>query len=230
MARPKLPRRAAAEGLGVFALVFAGCGAIVSEAEHPGALGAVGIALAFGLVVMAMIYATGHLSGAHLNPAVTIAFAATRHFPRGEAAVYVAAQLAGALVAALALAAVWPGQPADLGATVPTVGDGSALAYEALMSAFLMFVIMAVATDTRAVGAAAAIAIGATVGLDALFGGPVTGASMNPARSLGPALVSGELSHLWLYLVGPLVGTVLGALAYLLVRGEHPAAAGAGSA
>jgi aquaporin NIP len=224
MSRPTLLRRAAAEGLGVFALVFAGCGAIVTEAEHAGALGNLGIALVFGLVVMAMIYATGHLSGAHLNPAVTVAFAATRHLPRAEATAYIAAQLAGALLAALALAAVWPSQPAELGVTLPTVGDGSALVYEALMSAFLMFVIMAVATDTRAVGAAAAIAIGATVGLDALFGGPVTGASMNPARSLGPALVSGELGHLWLYLVGPLAGTVLGAFAYQLVRGEHPAA------
>jgi MIP family channel proteins len=221
MARPDLLRRAAAEGIGVFALVFAGCGAIVTEAVHPGTLGNLGIALVFGLVVMAMIYATGHLSGAHLNPAVTIAFLATRHLPRAEAAAYIAAQVVGALLAALALAAVWPSQPADLGATLPTVGDGSALVYETLMSAFLMFVIMAVATDTRAVGAAAAIAIGATVGLDALFGGPVTGASMNPARSLGPALVSGELTDLWLYLVGPLVGTVLGALAYQLVRGEH---------
>lgn len=222
--RPPLPRRAAAEGIGAFALVFAGCGAIVTEAEHPGSLGVVGIALVFGLVVMAMVYATGHLSGAHLNPAVTLAFLLTRHLPRVDAAVYMAAQLGGALLAAAALAAVWPGEPAALGSTVPTVGAGSAIVYEALMSAFLMFVIMAVATDTRAVGAAAAIAIGATIGLDALFGGPITGASMNPARSLGPALVSGELGHLWIYLVGPPLGTVLGALAYQVVRGEHPAA------
>jgi MIP family channel proteins len=221
--RPDLIRRAAAEGIGVFALVFAGCGAIVTEAEHPGTLGNVGIALVFGLVIMAMIYATGHLSGAHLNPAVTVAFAATRHLPRAEAAAYLAGQLLGALLAAAALAAIWPSQPAALGTTLPSVGAGSALVYEAVMSALLMFVIMAVATDTRAVGAAAAIAIGATVGLDALFGGPITGASMNPARSLGPALVAGELHDLWLYLVGPLIGTVLGALAYQLVRGEHPA-------
>jgi len=224
-----LLRRAAAEGIGVFALVFAGCGAIVAEAEHPGTLGTVGIAIVFGLVVMAMIYATGHLSGAHLNPAVTVAFLATRHLPRSEALAYVAAQVAGALVAAAALAAIWPSQPAALGATVPSVGSGSAFVYEAVMSAFLMFVIMAVATDTRAVGAAAAIAIGATVGLDALFGGPVTGASMNPARSLGPALVSGELANLWLYLAGPLVGTVIGAFAYQLVRGEQPGPAAAES-
>jgi MIP family channel proteins len=220
--RPDLLRRAAAEGIGVFALVFAGCGAIIAEAEHPGALGPVGIALVFGLIVMAMVYATGHLSGAHLNPAVTIAFVLTRHFPRAEATAYVIAQVAGALVAAAVLAAIWPSQPGSLGATLPTVGLGSAFVYEVVLTAFLMFVIMAVATDTRAVGAAAAIAIGGTVGLDALFGGPITGASMNPARSLGPALVSGELSDLWLYLLGPLVGAALGALAYQLVRGEHP--------
>jgi aquaporin NIP len=220
--RPDLLRRAAAEGIGVFALVFAGCGAIIAEAENPGALGPVGIALVFGLIVMVMVYATGHLSGAHLNPAVTVAFVLSRHFPRAEAAAYIAAQAAGALIAAAALAAIWPSEPASLGATLPTVGLGSAFVYEVVLTAFLMFVIMAVATDTRAVGAAAAIAIGGTVGLDALFGGPVTGASMNPARSLGPALASGELSDLWLYLLGPLVGAALGALAYQLVRGEHP--------
>ena len=105
---------------------------------------------------------------------------------------------------------------------MPTIGAGSALAYEAVLTAFLMFVIMAVATDTRAVGAGAAIAIGGTVGLDALFGGPITGASMNPARSIGPALVSGELHDLWIYLVGPIVGAALGALAYQVVRGAQP--------
>ncbi|HSS42131.1 MAG TPA: aquaporin [Solirubrobacterales bacterium] len=220
--RPDLLRRAAAEGFGVFALVFAGCGAIVAEAEHPGALGVVGIALVFGLIVMAMVYATGHLSGAHLNPAVTLAFALTRHLPRAEALAYLLAQLAGALVAAGLLAAVWPSQPAALGTTLPTVGVGSAFVYEVVLTAFLMFVIMAVATDTRAVGAGAAIAIGGTVGLDALFGGPITGASMNPARSLGPALVSGELHDLWIYLTAPLLGAAIGALAYQLVRGEHP--------
>jgi aquaporin NIP len=221
-ARPNLARRAAAESIGVFALVFAGCGAIITEATDPGSLGSVGIALVFGLIIMVMVYATGHLSGAHLNPAVTIAFVATRHFPRAEAAAYVAAQIAGALLAATLLAVIWPSQPAALGTTLPTIGVGGAFVYEAVLTAFLMFVIMAVATDTRAVGAAAAIAIGGTVGLDALFGGPITGASMNPARSLGPALVSGELHDLWLYLVAPLIGAALGALTYQLVRGEHP--------
>jgi aquaporin NIP len=172
---------------------------------------------------MAMVYATGHLSGAHINPAVTLAFTLTRHFPAREALAYIAGQLAGATVAALLLLAIWTEQPAELGATVPSVGAGSALVYELVLTAFLMFVIMAVATDTRAVGAAAAIAIGGVIGLDALFGGPVTGASMNPARSFGPALASGEWREFWVYLVGPLAGASIGALAYQAVRGEHPA-------
>jgi MIP family channel proteins len=203
-----------------FALVFAGCGAIVADAGYDGALGAVGVSLAFGLVIMVMVYATGHLSGAHINPAVTLAFTLTRHFPAREALAYVAAQVAGATAGALALLAVWTDKPASLGATVPSVGDGSALVYETILTAFLMFVIVAVATDTRAVGGAAAIAIGGTVGLDALFGGPLTGASMNPARSFGPALASGEWHAFWVYLVGPVVGAALGALTYEVVRGE----------
>jgi MIP family channel proteins len=215
-----LPRRALAEGLAAFALVFAGCGAIVTNAHYDGALGAVGVALVFGLVIMVMVYATGHLSGAHINPAVTLAFTLTRHFQLRDAAVYIAAQVLGATAAAFVLLAAWPSKPASLGATVPSVGSGVALLYEAVMTAILMFVIMAVATDTRAVGAAAAIAIGGTIGLDALFGGPVTGASMNPARSFGPALASGDWTSFWVYVVGPVVGAALGALAYQLVRGE----------
>jgi aquaporin NIP len=219
-ARPDLLRRAAAEGIGAFALVFAGCGAIITEAEHPGTLGTLGIGVVFGLVIMAMVYATGHLSGAHLNPAVTLAFAMTRHMPLGEVLAYLSGQLVGAIAGAGLLLAIWPSEPASLGVTLPSVGTGSALAYEAALTAFLMFVIMAVATDTRAVGAGAAIAIGGTVGLDALFGGPITGASMNPARSIGPALITGELHDLWVYIVGPLLGAAAGALAYQLVRGE----------
>ena len=220
MTRPDLRRRAIAEGLAAFALVFAGCGAIVANAQYDSALGVVGIALVFGLVIMVMVYATGHLSGAHINPAVTIAFTLTRHFPAREAVAYIGAQCAGATLAALVLLGVWPSQPGALGATVPSVGVGSALTYEAILAALLMFVIMAVATDTRAVGAGAAIAIGGTIGLDALFGGPVTGASMNPARSLGPALVSGTWTDFWVYVVGPVSGAAVGALAYQLVRGR----------
>ncbi len=220
-----LTRRAAAEALAAFALVFAGCGAIIADAEYGGALGTVGVSLAFGLVIMVMVYATGHLSGAHINPAVTIAFALTRHFPAREAAAYIGAQCAGAVLAALVLGAAWEGDPASLGATVPSVGVSEALLYEAVLTAILMFVIVAVATDTRAVGTAAAIAIGGAVGLDALFGGPVTGASMNPARSLGPAIASGTWTDFWVYVAGPLVGAAAGALAYQFVRGPAPRSA-----
>jgi aquaporin NIP len=211
-------RRAAAEGIAAFALVFAGCGAIIADARYGGTLGTVGVALAFGLVIMVMVYATGHLSGAHINPAVTAAFTLTRHFALRDAAAYVGAQLTGAVLGALALAAVWTDHPAELGSTVPSVGAGSAVVYEAMLAALLMFVIMAVATDTRAAGAAAAIAVGGAIGLDALVGGPVTGASMNPARSFGPALVAGEWKDFWVYVVGPVAGAALGALAYQLVR------------
>jgi len=217
-ARPELVRRAAAEGLAAFALVFAGCGAVVTNATQPDALGAVGVSLVFGLVIMAMIYATGHLSGAHINPAVTIAFTLTRHFPVRDAVAYISAQLAGATAAALVLLAAWSDKPAQLGATVPTVATGAALLYEVILTALLMFVIIAVATDTRAVGAAAALAIGGTVGLDALFGGPITGASMNPARSFGPALASGTWTDFWIYVTGPIAGAALGAFAYQLIR------------
>jgi len=216
--------------LGTFALVFAGCGAVVTNATEGGALGLTGIAATFGLIVMAMIYATGHLSGAHINPAVTIAFTLTRHFPARDAAAYIAAQFVEATAAALVLLAAWRTKPAFLGATVPTVGAGTALLYEVLLTAILMFVIMAVATDTRAVGAGAAIAIGGTVVLDILIGGQLTGASLNPARSFGPALAAGQWQDFWIFVVGPVFGACLGALTYGFIRtpGVPPGSASAG--
>ena len=218
MGPPDLLRRCVAEAIATFALVFAGCGAIVTDAVRDGALGVTGVAAVFGLVIMVMVYATGHLSGAHINPAVTIAFTLTRHFPPREALAYVAAQLVGAAAGAAVLLTVWTSKPAALGSTVPSVAAGSALLYEIVLTAVLMFVIVAVATDTRAVGAGAAIAIGGAVALDALFGGPLTGASMNPARSFGPALAAGEWTDFWVYVLGPVAGATLGAAAYQFIR------------
>ena len=210
-----------AEGIGTFALVFAGAGAIVVDARtHE--LGHVGVAITFGLVIMAMIYAVGHVSGAHLNPAVSLAFAVSRHFPWSRVAGYWAAQLAGAVLAA-ALVRLSLGSDADVGATLPSGSQAQSFVWELILTFFLMFVIMAVATDTHAIGEAAAIAVGGTVGLNAMFGGPVSGASMNPARSIGPALVSGNLHALWLYIVAPIAGATLGAVAYQAVRQEAPA-------
>jgi MIP family channel proteins len=211
-----LGRLLAAEFIGTFALVFAGCGAIMVDAKT-GALGHVGVAISFGLVIMAMIYAVGHISGAHFNPAVTFAFALSRHFPWSRAIAYWCAQVLGALVAALLLRGSL-GNIAHVGATLPSGSQGQSFLWELVLSFFLMFVIMAVATDTLAVGEAAAIAIGGTVGLDAMFGGPISGASMNPARSFAPAVVSGDLHALWLYLLAPPVGAALAALTYQLIR------------
>jgi aquaporin NIP len=208
----------AAEFVGTFALVFAGCGAVMVDAKTH-ALGHVGVALSFGLVIMVMIYAVGHISGAHFNPAVTFAFALSRHFPWPRALVYWTAQLLGALTAAAILRGSL-GDIADVGVTLPSGSQGQSFLWELVLSFFLMFVILAVATDTRAVGEAAAIAIGGTIALDAMFGGPISGASMNPARSVAPALVSGNLHALWLYIIAPILGTSLGALTYQFIRGE----------
>jgi len=182
-------------------------------------LGHVGVAISFGLVIMAMIYAVGHISGAHFNPAVSFAFALSRHFPWRLTLGYWTAQLLGALAAAAVLRGSL-GNIAHVGATLPTGSQGQSFLWELVLSFFLMFVIMAVATDTRAVGEAAAIAVGGTVGLDAMFGGPISGASMNPARSLGPAVVSGDLYAVWLYLVAPIAGAALAALTYQVIRGS----------
>lgn len=184
-----------------------------------GGLGTVGVALAFGLVIMAMVYAVGHVSGAHLNPAVTFAFGLSRHFPSTRVPAYWAAQVAGATAAAVALRASL-GDETNVGATIPSGSEAQSFFWEVVLTAILLFVIMAVATDTRSVGEAAAIAIGGTIALASLVGGPISGASMNPARSLGPAIASAEWRSLWVYLTAPFVGAALGALAYQLVRGK----------
>jgi MIP family channel proteins len=186
----------------------------------------VGVGLVFGLVIATMIYATGHISGAHLNPAVTLGFVLARHFPPRRLLGYWIAQCLGAVAAALSLRLIL-GATAHLGTTLPVGNPWQAFWLETLLTFFLMFVIMAVATDTRAVGQAAALAIGGTVGLEALFAGPISGASMNPARSLGPALVSWTWTAQWVYILAPLLGSALGALTYRWLReaSQHPQAA-----
>ena len=196
-----------AEFLGTFTLVFAGTGAIVINAASHGAIGHAGIALTFGLVVLAMIYTFGDVSGAHLNPAVTLAFAAARRFAWRDVPGYLGAQISGALAASLLLRVLYP-QDATLGATLPAGSEMQSFVLEVVLTAILMLTILSVSTGAKEKGITAGIAIGGVVGLEAMFAGPACGASMNPARSLAPALVSGHLEHLWLYLVA----TVLGAL------------------
>ena len=215
-----LLRRAGAELIGTYALVSAGCGAIMVNATS-GALTHAGVACTFGLAIMVMIAATGHLSGAHFNPAVTFAFALARHFPWRDVPVYAAGQLVGAIGGALTLRALF-GPVADLGATLPAGSAAQSFGLELLLTALLMFVITAVATDTRAVGQLAAIAIGGTVALNAMWGGPISGASMNPARSFGPTRVAGAWRDHWVYWLGPVIGASLGALVYHMLRTPMP--------
>jgi aquaporin NIP len=213
-------RLLAAEAAGTFALVFFGCGAIMVDADG-GGLGQAGISLAFGLVVMAMVFALVHVSGAHINPAVTFGLALRTRFPWTEVPGYWVAQLAGAVVAALALRASL-GDVADLGATSPSGSDAQSIAWEVAMTAVLLFVILAVATDARASTGTSAVAIGGTIALASLVGGPISGASLNPARSVGPAVVSGSLGSLWIYLAAPIVGAALGVMSYAWVRRASP--------
>ncbi len=213
---PGSVRALAAEFAGAFALVFVGCGAIMVDALT-GSLGSLGVSLAFGLVIAAMIYATGHVSGAHFNPAVTLALAATRRFPLARVGPYVIVQVAGAAAAAILLRVVL-GPVAALGSTRSSglVSPSGSFVVEALLTALLVFVIVG-ATSQGATRGAAGAAIGATVALAALVGGPLTGASLNPARSIGPALASGDaaaMAALPLYIVAPIVGGLLGALAH----------------
>ena len=211
--------RLVAEAIGTFALVFAGCGAIVVNALHGGALGHIGVSLVFGLVVMAMIYALGNISGAHINPAVTIGFVFAGRLARSAALPYIGSQLAGAIAAAFLLALLFPAHE-TLGATAPTVDILSALVIEVVLSFLLMLVILNVSAGYMEKGMIAGIAVGGTVAFEAMLGGPVTGASMNPARSLGPALASGQLENLWIYVVAPVGGMILAYPTCRIIQGD----------
>jgi aquaporin Z len=210
-------RKLAAELLGTFALVFAGTGAIVINDMSSGTVTHVGIAFTFGLIVLAMIYAVGDVSGAHLNPAVTLGFFASRRFESRWVAPYIASQCAGALLASLVLRLMFPTN-LTLGATLPAGDPVQSFVLEAILTFLLMFVILSVSTGSKEKGILAGVAVGSVIALEALFAGPISGASMNPARSLAPALVSLRLDSLWVYLTAPVLGACAGVLACRCVQ------------
>ncbi|MGZ6268423.1 MAG: aquaporin [Candidatus Limnocylindrales bacterium] len=207
-------RPATAEFIGTFALVFVGCGSIAV-----GKLDALGTALAFGVTIGVMVYALGHISGGHFNPAVSVGLAIGHHFRWTRVPTYIVAQAAGAIVAA-SLLRLTMASGTPLGVTHPSGSDGQSFVWEVVLTFFLVFVITAVATDARAVRQASGVAIGGAIVLDALVGGPISGASMNPARSFGPALVANDFNGLWIYLIAPVVGGAIAAVAYAFLRSD----------
>jgi MIP family channel proteins len=206
-----LARRCLAEFFGTYFLLIAGCGAIVINDVAGGSITHPGIALSFGLIVMAMIYAIGDVSGAHINPAVTLAFWFGKRFPQREVVPYIASQFAGGVAASATLNALF--EHKTLGATIPRDKFVyESLVLEVILTAMLLYVILGVSTGSKEKGVLAGIAIGGTIALEAMFAGPICGASMNPVRSLSPALVSGNLADQWIYIVGPIGGALLGVL------------------
>jgi len=209
-----------AELIGTFALVFAGTGAIIINDLYGGVITHVGIALTFGLIVIAMIYSIGNISGAHINPAVTIGFAIARKFPISDTLRYILVQIIGACSASIVLRILFPSH-SSLGATIPSGSLMQSFIMEILLSFILMFVILNVSTGAKEKGIMAGVAIGGTVALAALFAGPVCGASMNPARSIGPALISGNMAHLWIYCIAPVIGMVLATPFCKIIQGKE---------
>jgi aquaporin Z len=207
------------EFIGTFSMIFCGCGAIVINDFTGGSITHPGVAITWGLIVMSMIYAFGDVSGAHFNPAVTLGFAVAKKFKWIEVPKYVISQLFGALTASYVLLFLFP--ESDLGATIPTIEPLKVFIIELLLSFFLMLVIINVSTGSKEIGPVAGIAIGSVVLLEAMFAGPLTKASMNPIRSLAPALASGNFSHLWIYLTAPFAGMLLAVFSCKLVKDEN---------
>jgi len=213
-----------AEIFGTFILLFSGAGAIVTNQASQGAVTHVGIALVFGLVVTSVIYAIGEISGAHINPAVTIAFWVARRFPGKEVVPYIICQCIGALAACLLLKLLFPDLN-NYGMTLPAGSEMQSLILEGVLTWMLMFVVLCVSTGAKEIGVLAGVAIGSVIAMEAMFAGPISGASMNPARSLAPALVSQNLDSLWLYIVGPIAGAVLAVPSLWLVRNHQTGSA-----
>jgi aquaporin Z len=208
-----------AEALGTFILIFAGTGAIVINQVSGGSITHLGIALAFGLAVMAMIYTFGDISGAHLNPAVTTAFAAAGRFPWKNVPLYLAAQISGALAGSVSLRLLFP-EATTLGATLPAGSPTQSFVLEVILTAILMLTVLSVSTGAKEKGITAGIVIGGVIALEALVAGPICGASMNPARSLAPAAVSGSWTHLWIYLIAPTLGALIAVPLHKMIRLE----------
>jgi aquaporin Z len=213
-------KRYISEFIGTFSMIFCGTGAMTINEVTGGDVTHVGIAMTWGLIVMAMIYAFGETSGAHFNPAVSIAFAYAKKFSWREVPKYILAQVLGAFAASLLLWFLFPSSEI-LGATIPTVDVWRAFVLEFLLTFFLMVVIINVSTGSKEIGAVAGIAIGAVVLLEAMFAGPITNASMNPARSIAPAFVSGNLQHLWMYIIAPILGALLAVVSCKMVKEEN---------
>ncbi|MEO8150827.1 MAG: aquaporin [Bacteroidia bacterium] len=206
-----------AEFIGTFALVFCGTGAIIIDEQTHGAVTHIGVAITFGLIVLAMIYTFGETSGAHFNPAVTFGFAVAKLFPVKQIAPYITAQLAGAFLATLILKFLFP-ENQNLGATIPAGSQMQSFILEFILTYFLMIVILNVSHGSKEVGVMAGIAIGAVVLLEAMFAGPVTGASMNPARSISPAVISGNINTLWVYILAPITGAIAATLTWSFMK------------
>jgi len=215
-----MSKRLISEIIATFALVFCGTGAMVINDFTGGSVSHVGVAITFGLIVMGMIYAFGDISGAHMNPAVTIGFAYAKKFPWKEVPGYVLAQLIGAFLASGILLYLFP-ESETLGATLPGLSAMKVFIFEIILTFFLMVVIINVSTGSKEIGVVAGIAIGSIVLLEAMFAGPITGASMNPARSIAPAVVSGNLADLWIYIFAPIIGCLLAVVSCKLVKSEQ---------
>ncbi|KAK7857076.1 nodulin-26 [Quercus suber] len=207
-----------AELLGTYVLIFAGCASVLTNLNYESVVGLVGISMVWGLAVMALVYTVGHVSGAHFNPSVTISFAIYKRFPWKQVPAYILAQVLGSTLASGTLRLIFNGHENKFFGTMPAGSDLQAFVMEFIITFFLLFIISGVATDSRAVGHLGGLVVGSTVLLNVLFAGPITGASMNPARTLGPAIIHKKYKGLWIYMIAPVLGGISGASAYNVLR------------